>query len=950
MSIPAGTRLGRYEIQHLLGAGGMGEVYRALDKELGRPVALKFLHAEVAADERRMNRFIQEARAASALNHPNILTVYDIGQTEEGRRFFATEFVDGVTLRERLRRGGMKLGEALEVASQAAGALAAAHAAGIVHRDIKPENIMLRGDGYAKVLDFGLAKLTGRSTSSVDTEAATRALVNTDPGAVMGTVAYMSPEQARGEEVDARTDIWSLGVVLYEMLTGHLPFGGKSTSHTIVSILDDEPPPLARYLPDAPESLQELVSDALAKDPEARFQTAKQFHAKLRRLKGRLDAGAHLDRSATPDPTGRPDSQPRVATGASADANARQTDSDARRTTARPADGGAPRTAAELSSAEFVAAKIRSHKKGFAVALAIAAVLVLAGVVKLIGVGFGLSYLFAGRANPPARFERVRLARITTEGNLQSVAVSPDGKYIAYTLLEAGKRSLWTKHLATDSRVQIVTPTDATVMTPFFFSHDGGYVFYGQQDERNPAGALFQVAVLGGTPKKILTDISSPAGLSPDGKRLAFARFRPGDASEQYQVWLADADGANERRLWACSEPKWLNLNGVAWSPDGKLLAVDYGSEEGGDHQTVGAIALADGAFKVVTPQRWHAVGRVAWFNDGSGMAVAATESMSGNWQIWQVSYPGGEARRVTNDLHNYGFTSLTLTADSRTLVALQVEGTANIWITPEGDARRARSVTSRQNAEDGNGGIDWAPDGRVVFTSNVGGARRIWVMNADGSDQKPLTEIGEDVAYPQVSPDGRHIFYTSRRSKTVQIWRMESDGSRPVQLTEGGGVDTFSLTPDGRWVVYDLYEPGVWKVPADGGAPTKLSDASVYGAEVSPDGKLLAYVAFDGQTTRQRLVVLRFDDLAPVKTFDLPVTAQSLFRWSPDSRALIYPDVQGGVSNLWRLPLDGSHPAQITDFKSDLINFFAYGRDGRALALSRGNIARDALMISEEK
>src|ERR1044071_5417015 len=281
MDIEAGTRVGKYEIQSLVGEGGMGRVYRALDTELRRPVALKFLPAEVAADPRRLERFGREALAASALNHPNIVTVHDIGQTADGRRFFATELVEGVTLREHLRSRGLRLGEELDLVAQVAAALGEAHAHGIVHRDVKPENVMVRRDGYVKVLDFGLAKLTGRPSAGVDTEAATRALVATDAGAVMGTVAYMSPEQARGEEVDARTDVWSLGVVLYEALTGHLPFRGKSASHTIVAIQDEEPPPLSQYR-------------------DARL-TAKQMLAKLQRLKRRVEAGAHLDHSVAPN-------------------------------------------------------------------------------------------------------------------------------------------------------------------------------------------------------------------------------------------------------------------------------------------------------------------------------------------------------------------------------------------------------------------------------------------------------------------------------------------------------------------------------------------------------------------------------------------------------------------------------------------------------------------------
>jgi len=595
----------------------------------------------------------------------------------------------------------------------------------------------------------------------------------------------------------------------------------------------------------------------------------------------------------------------------------------------------------QASSAEYIVQGVKRNKK---IIFAAFAVILFAAVVFAI-------YQYALRPRPaPAHFERVKLTRITTEGNLQGVAVSPDGKYIAYTLRADGKYSLWTKHLATDSRVQIVAPAEATAMTPHFFSPDGGYVFYFQRDEQNPQGALFQIAVLGGAPKRVLTrvDSTNASCLSPDGKRLAFVRYHPG-ASEQSALWLANADGTNERRLRAFSEPEFFNGYGVAWSPDAKLIAVDYGSEEGGEYMTVAAVAVADGTFKVITTQRWAGVGRVAWFSDGSGIAVVARESASDDLQIWQVSYPEGAARRITNDLNSYGVFSLTLTADSRTLVALHLETTANIWIAPDGDASRARAITSRKDVQDR--GCEWTPDGHLVFTSNVGGGNRLWLMNADGTGQKPLTDAGDLAAEAQVSPDGRYIFFTSLRSKTRQVWRMDIDGSHPKQLTEGAGVPRFSLTPDGGWVIYNLWTPGIWKVSAEGGTPIKLSDATARGPAVSPDGKFLAYYAEGEHTKRKGLVVVRFDDGAPFKTFDLPVTAsEDVWRWSPDSRALVYTDTQGGVSNLWRLPLDGSRPTQISDFKSDTIRYFSYSRDGRQLALSRGNITRDAVLISDEK
>jgi serine/threonine protein kinase/pimeloyl-ACP methyl ester carboxylesterase/tetratricopeptide (TPR) repeat protein len=291
----------RYTIISFLGVGGMGEVYLAEDTKLGRKVALKTLPAEFTNDRERLRRFQQEARAASALNHPNLLTIHEIG-AESGAHFIAAEYIDGETLRVRLKHGRMKIDDALDVAQQAAFALTAAHGAGIVHRDIKPENIMVRHDGIVKVLDFGLAKLLeDHAREMIDHEADTRALVLTDPGRVLGTPAYMSPEQARGFDLDARTDIWSLGVVLYEMVAGRPPFRGETKSHTVVSILETEPAPLATFAPETPAELQRIVRKALTKDRDSRYQTARDLMIDLKSLRRDLDIQSEIRRSSAPD-------------------------------------------------------------------------------------------------------------------------------------------------------------------------------------------------------------------------------------------------------------------------------------------------------------------------------------------------------------------------------------------------------------------------------------------------------------------------------------------------------------------------------------------------------------------------------------------------------------------------------------------------------------------------
>ncbi|MBA3767118.1 MAG: protein kinase, partial [Acidobacteria bacterium] len=391
MPLAPNTRLSRYEIRSLLGAGGMGEVYLAEDTTLHRPVAIKLLPAEFTANQDRLHRFEREAFAASSLNHPNILTIHEIGK-ENGHHFIATEFIDGESLRQHLKDKGLELHEVLEIGVQVASALAAAHAARIVHRDIKPENIMVRKDGIVKVLDFGLAKLAEQEQKpTLDTEAPTRALHHTAPGVVMGTVSYMSPEQARGLEVDERTDVWSLGVVLYEMVAGRLPFAGETTADVLGLILHKEPP-LTHLGTHIPAELDRIVTKALKKDKEERYQVVKDLGLDLKSLKQRLEFDAERDRTETPERS----SQTRgAATTSEGGAGTAGTSKIAAHPTGQAAGGDIHTT----SSAEYIVTEIKRHKRG--------AGLVLAALVVAIA---GLAYFYFVQS---------------TEASINSVAIMP---------------------------------------------------------------------------------------------------------------------------------------------------------------------------------------------------------------------------------------------------------------------------------------------------------------------------------------------------------------------------------------------------------------------------------------------------------------------------------------------------------------------------------------------
>ncbi|HEY7913094.1 MAG TPA: protein kinase [Blastocatellia bacterium] len=392
-----------YRIIKKLGAGGMGEVYLAEDTKLDRQVALKILPQEFAKSDERMRRFVQEAKSASALTHPNIIAIYEIGETDKNH-FIVTEYIEGETLHHHIHNSRMKAREVLDVTVQVASALAAAHQAGIIHRDIKPENIMLRPDGIVKVLDFGLAKLTEKRAPTTDSEAATISKKVTDPGTIMGTVAYMSPEQARGKQVDARTDIFSLGIVLYEMIAGRMPFAGESSTDVLAAILDKEPPPLTRFADEVPTELQRIVSKCLRKERDERYQTMKGLLADLKELREELALEAKLERSIRP-------------AGGSTGDNLQTLTAEGVITRGQNLQAPSAARAQTTSSAEYLISEIKQHKRGIAVALLI---------VLLAASGLGYWFFFLYQANV-RQIESIAVMPFVNESGNADVEYLSDG-------------------------------------------------------------------------------------------------------------------------------------------------------------------------------------------------------------------------------------------------------------------------------------------------------------------------------------------------------------------------------------------------------------------------------------------------------------------------------------------------------------------------------------------
>ncbi len=939
MNIETGNRIGRYEIQSLLGLGGMGEVYRALDTELNRPVAIKFLPAEFSRHPNRMKRFIQEARATSALNHPNIITVYDIGRVgddEFSPPYFATEFIEGVTLKDYLLINRLKLGDVLDIASQIASALVAAHAAGIIHRDIKPENIMVRRDGYIKVLDFGLAKPTERRTSLIDSEAQTRAFVDTDPGTVMGTVSYMSPEQARGEELDARTDIWSLGVVIYELVTGHVPFTGPTPSHAIVSLLENDPPALSISVPEVPEALELIVEEALRKDRDERIQTAKELLGRLRRLKQRVDAGTVLEHSVAPvfasDPSG-----PRLSGLESYPLKSSPVTDETPGVATRSFK---PSSTLPTSSAEFIVNQLKQHRTG-------ALVLLLAVATVLIGLSFAAYKSIGSRRGSPAAAS-MKMTRLTNSGRASSPVMSPDGKYAAHVLVAGDKQSLVLRQTATNNSREIVSPVEGYFVGATF-SPDGNYLLYVKAERRQNVRTLFQVSVLGGDSRQLIYDIDSPVSFSPDGKKLAFVR---GYLKEQEQVLVtANADGSGEERMVVRRAPERAGFQRPVWSPDGKTIAfIVSGTDSQGYYINIDELSVADKVERKISSDRWRNITSIAWLADGSGLLASARDraSLAGSPnQIWHISYPDGKARRVTNDLNYY--TELSIAADAPMVVATIMNKSSNIWIVPEAEVSKATVVPVSNFS--GNEGVAWAPDGRILFSSTERENRDIWISNADGSNAKQLTfDPGADL-YPSVTPDGRYIVFESNRGNKWGIWRMNIDGSNSVALVENAGESGAPVASlDSRWVIYGAHatsgKQGLWKVSIDGGTPVLLTERQAHSHTISPDGKLIAYYTRTLEMNAPLMIeVMPIEGGAAVKSFP-SVGDGSRMRWSPDGNALDYIDTKEGVSNLWRLPINGGQPKKLTSWNSDLLFWFAWSPDGKQLASARGSFATDLVLL----
>jgi len=902
--------ISHYRITGQLGSGGMGVVYEAEDLTLGRKVALKFLPPQLSRDQNALDRFLLEARTASALNHPNICTIYAVETApgENGQSFIAMELLDGQSLAQKLYSGPLPPDRLLDIAIQLADALDAAHAKRIIHRDIKPANIFLTQRGQVKVLDFGLAKLA-RPEMQMETignpESPLPAQL-TSPGATVGTISYMSPEQARGEELDTRTDLFSLGTLLYQMATGKMPFAGATSAVVFHAILELDPPPVLQLNSSLPPRLEEIIGKLLEKDRDLRYQSAADLRGDLKRLKRDFDSG--------------------------------------RRTATAPSGSVvAPATGSGVAIPARSSAQSSPHVPVSAASKARTGFIALLGIVVLLAAGYGVYSLLT--RHPMRPFRNFSVKKLTEEGNSALVAISPDGNYILSLSRDStGLASLWLRNVPTNSNTQVQPPADV-YYNGLRFSPDGNYLYFVRSDPGNgDLKFLYRAPLLGGTPERLAEDVDSNVTFSPDGHKVAYMRY---DNPEQgkYRLIVRSLDTGEETTL--TGGPKTEILVNPAWSPDGKTILC-VASQPGNALTGLMAVDVATGQQHLVLSSD-AIMYSPAWLPEGRGLLVLlrGRDSNFSRQQIYFVAYPIGRMDPVTRDTNNYS--DLSVAANGQILATVLSEERWNLdLMSASGGGTDARPVAPATMYTS----FTWTRDGRLTYDKDN---RVNWVNPETGAKGSFATEQDTASGDPWQCSDGRYIVLLLglHRNSTVNVWRADSSGGNLKQLSQGKADNFPVCAPDSKSVFYLEGGTGqVMQVPIDGGAPRKVSDLNVAGFfDVSPDGHTLAFATIDHAAGHEeRLALVAVDSGLLVKKIEFQRPRMGLVHFSRDGKSVIYPTQENNADNLWQQPLDGSPGRQLTSFQSEHIWDYHWSPDGTKLGVVRGHTDSDVVLIRSQQ
>ena len=922
-----GDVISHYRIESLLGGGGMGVVYLAEDLTLGRKVALKFLPESFARDEAAVSRFRREARAASALNHPAICTIYEIAE-HNGQPFIAMEWLDGRSLKDALTVSRLSIDEILSIAFDIADGLDAAHAAGVIHRDIKPGNIFVTTRGHAKLLDFGLAKLEPAAVAGASVLPTMPGEAHlTSPGTTLGTVAYMSPEQVRGERVDGRSDLFSFGVVLYEMATGVLPFRGTTSAVISHEILGKMPTSALQINPDLPTDLNRLIGKSLEKDRDVRCQSAAEMRADLKRLKRDHDSSRSSVRAEVT--TSATHATPRLATAA-------------------PPAADTVSHGSSSSDAQLVATIAKRHPG------------ILAAVVLVIVAAGGAVYLMKARPSPslgagPASerpFSKFDLTQLTISGNAVAPAISPDGRYVVYVQQDGSRSTLSVRQVATSGSVKVVDEDATQFIYAPTVTPEGDYVDYLKASGVGVPPELWRVPFLSGAPRRLTANVWSPVGWSPDGKRMAFVRVQASTSTKDLIV--AEADGSSEHVLVTRKQPRSFisvfdnkALPRPAWSPDGRVIAV-FGADLSTSRTEVVFVDVATGKETVRDSRGGFLPQGLAWLG-ANDLLLSQPKTLGSPVQLWRMSYADGVVSPLTNDLNNY--LGADITTDRAGVVTSREDHRLALWV---GDAAGVRGADVTASFPYGpSNPVQWAGD-RLIFGTTINGVPGIASIASSGGNR---VDLAADAALATASSDGKIVvFVKPSEAGGGGLWRIDAAiGSRPL-LFEKGAASFPMMTPDGRAVVFLSNRAGLqqtpWIVPIEGGEAKEIvhAFAAIFSLDVSQDGRRVLFQTSEAQN-QFKWAVCDLPSCGNRISLDLPMNfGLGQARFTTDGRAIAYIETSG--SNIWALPIDGGPPRPMTRFENQprVISNFAWSRDGKRLAIVWRTTTNEVVLLKASK